>query len=356
MSWIVALLGAGVYGALWLLAPVALALEPTLPSSVIVVSQDGSGAYQEIQRAIDEAKPGDTIFIKAGSYREDVVVHSKNHLRLVGEARDHVTIHGLKRVGAFRVGKWPYGANDIEIRDLTISENGGLAVGVFNGSRILLFNIRVLGLLYVQQATGVRIEHSLIAQSETTGVSFADAEGELTENDIRNNDYGVTISGKSSVRFTGNLIQDNVVAGVVLQGGAKGELVRNTIVNMNQAGGYAPCFPLFAGEPRAKRLRSGPPCSQVRLGTSTSPVPESNGNPPGSDARDATAPSVNCATPPVYVLGGSDTAENAKTGSLSSRCNRAAAARRRLSGTSGSRRPRAAWPAPPCPRRRPTGR
>jgi nitrous oxidase accessory protein NosD len=230
MSRIVALLGAGVYGALWLLAPVALALEPTLPSSVIVVSQDGSGAYQEIQRAIDEAKPGDTIFIKAGSYREDVVVHSKNHLRLVGEARDRVTIHGLKRVGAFRVGKWPYGANDIEIRDLTISENGGLAVGVFNGSRILLSNIRVLGLLYVQQATGVRIEHSLIAQSETTGVSFADAEGELTENDIRNNDYGVTSSGKSSVRFSGNLIQDNVVAGVVLQGGAKGELVRNTIV------------------------------------------------------------------------------------------------------------------------------
>jgi parallel beta-helix repeat protein len=76
----------------------------------------------------------------------------------------------------------------------------------------------------------VRIEHSLIAQSETTGVSFADAEGELTENDIRHNDYGVTVSGKSSVRFTGNLIQDNVVAGVVLQGGAKGELVRNTIV------------------------------------------------------------------------------------------------------------------------------
>jgi parallel beta-helix repeat protein len=230
MSRIVALLGAGVYGALWLLAPVALALEPTLPPSVIVVSQDGSGAYQEIQRAIDEAKPGDTIFIKAGSYREDVVVHSKNRLRLVGEARDRVTIHGLKRVGAFRVGKWPYGANDIEIRDLTISENGGLAVGVFNGSRILLSNIRVLGLLYVQQATGVRIEHSLIADSETTGVSFADAEGELTENDIRNNDYGATVSGKSSVRFTGNLIQDNLVAGVVLQGGAKGELVRNTIV------------------------------------------------------------------------------------------------------------------------------
>ena len=230
MRQIAALLCAVANGALLLLAPLAIALEPTFASPVIVVSQDGSGAYQEIQRAIDEAKPGDTIFIKAGDYREDVVVHSKNRLRLVGEARDRVTIHGLKRVGAFRVGKWPYGANDIEIRDLTISENGGLAVGVFNGSKILLSNIRVLGLLYVQQATGVRIEHSLIAQSETTGVSFADAQGELFENEIRNNDYGVTIAGKSDVRVEGNLIENNLYEGIVVQGGAKGTILRNTIL------------------------------------------------------------------------------------------------------------------------------
>ena len=225
-----ALVRTGLNTALLLLAPLALALEPTPVGPTIVVSQDGSGAYTEIQRAIDDAKPGDTIFIRAGNYREDVVVHGKNHLRLIGEARDRVVILGLKRVGAFRVGKWPYGANDIEIRELTVSENGGLAVGIFNGSRILLSNVRVSGLLYVQQATGVRIEHAFISNSETTGVSFADADGELTENEIRNNDYGVTIAGKSSVRLMANLIQDNVVAGVILQGGAKGELVRNTIV------------------------------------------------------------------------------------------------------------------------------
>src|SRR5207249_8979150 len=116
----------------------------------------------EIQAAIDDAKAGDTIFIKAGHYREDVVVHSKDRLRLIGESRDRVTISGLKRVGAFRIGKWPYGANDIEVRDLTIAENGGLAVGVFNGARILLSNVRVLGLLYVQQRSE---EHTSELQS-----------------------------------------------------------------------------------------------------------------------------------------------------------------------------------------------
>src|SRR3989442_15651199 len=109
---------------------------------MVVVAPDGSGAYREIQAAIDDAKPGDTIFIKAGHYREDVVVHSKDRLRVSGESRDQVTISGLERGGAFRIGKWPYVANEIEIRDLSIVENGGLAVGNFNGSPAPPFHTR----------------------------------------------------------------------------------------------------------------------------------------------------------------------------------------------------------------------
>jgi Right handed beta helix region len=196
----------------------------------LVVALDGSGAYREIQAAIDDAKPGDTIFIKAGHYREDVVVHSKDRLRLIGESRDRVTISGLKRVGAFRIGKWPYGANEIEVRNLTISENGGLAVGIFNGSHILLSNIRARGLLYVQQAKAVRIEKSLLGGSETTGVSFVDAQGELIGSEVRDNDYGVTIAGKSDVRVEGNVIANNLYDAVVVQAGAKGTVLRNRLV------------------------------------------------------------------------------------------------------------------------------
>ena len=204
---------------------------------VVVVAQDGSGSYTEIQRAIDDATSGDTILIKAGQYREDVVVHSKERLRVVGESRDRVTILGLKRVGAFRIGKWPYGANEIEVRDLTISQNGGLAVGIFNGTRIVLSNVRVLGLLYVQQARGVRIERSLLGGSETTGVSFADAQGEVVGNEIRDNDYGITIAGKSDVRVEGNVITNNLFEAVVFQAGAVGAVVGNTVVK--NGGGIA---------------------------------------------------------------------------------------------------------------------
>src|SRR5437879_12636798 len=102
----------------WLALSGSVVVADSAPSGhMVVVAQDGSGAYREIQAAIDDAKPGDTIFIKAGHYREDVVVHSKDRLRLIGEGRDRVTISGSKPVGAFRIGKWPYGANGLEVRE-----------------------------------------------------------------------------------------------------------------------------------------------------------------------------------------------------------------------------------------------
>jgi nitrous oxidase accessory protein NosD len=215
----------------WLGLPGGAMSDSGAPSGrVVVVSQDGSGTYTEIQAAIDNALPGDTIFIKSGNYREDVVVHSKDRLKLIGESRDQVTILGLKRVGAFRIGKWPYGANDIEVRDLTVSQNGGLAVGIFNGTKILLSNIRVQGLLYVQQAKDVRIERSLLGGSETTGVSFSDAQGEVVGNEIRDNDYGVTVAGKSDVRVEGNVITNNAYEAVVFQAGSKGTAVGNRLI------------------------------------------------------------------------------------------------------------------------------
>ncbi|MCA9473259.1 MAG: hypothetical protein KC594_14455, partial [Nitrospira sp.] len=71
------------------------------------VAADGSGYYVSIQEAIDAAQSGDTIWIKAGTYAEDVTVHSKEGLKIIGEQMNLVILTGLKRVGTLHVGKWP---------------------------------------------------------------------------------------------------------------------------------------------------------------------------------------------------------------------------------------------------------
>ena len=96
---------------------------------------------------MDAAAKGDTVFLKPGRYEQDITIHSKDRVRLVGAGRDKVTLVGREDlVGVLHVGKWPYGASNIEISDMTINEHGGHAVGLFNGRGVLLKRLTVNGM------------------------------------------------------------------------------------------------------------------------------------------------------------------------------------------------------------------
>jgi parallel beta-helix repeat protein len=203
----------------------------------VIVAVDGSGQFSSIQEAVDQAGSGDTIRIRAGQYQEDVTIHSKDRLKLIGDGADRVAILGRNRVGSFHIGKWPYGATDIEIGGITINEHGGLALGMFNARGVLLRDVRVNGMLFGQQVQEVRIEQCTLGGSETTGVQFADSQATLAGNRIHDNDHGVTIAGKSDVRLERNVITRNLFEGVVVTDHARAIIVSNTIAK--NGGGIA---------------------------------------------------------------------------------------------------------------------
>jgi hypothetical protein len=204
---------------------------PLLGPRTLVVALDGTGDFVSLQEAVDAAKKGDTVFVKAGQYSQDVTIHSKEMIKFVGAGVDQVTILGRDIVvGALHVGKWPYGATDIEISDMTINDRGGHAVGLFNGRGIILRRIKINGMLFSQQVHDVRIEDCVIGGSETTGVQFADSEAILIGNVIHDNDHGVSIAGKSNVRLERNVITQSLFEAVVVSGHAHAVIVSNTLV------------------------------------------------------------------------------------------------------------------------------
>ncbi len=202
-----------------------------LASRTITVALDGSGDFTSIQEAVDNARKGDRVVITAGSYAQDLTIHSKEKIKIVGAGVDKVTLQGRgDMVGVLHVGKWPYGATDIEISGLTINEHGGHAVGIFNGNRITLRQLRVKGMVFGQQVQDVRIEDCMIGGSETTGVHFADSQAILIGNFIHDNDHGVNVSGKSTVRLERNIIMRSLFEAVVVSDQAKAVLINNTLV------------------------------------------------------------------------------------------------------------------------------
>jgi nitrous oxidase accessory protein NosD len=205
-------------------------------TAVWQVALDGSGHFTSIQDAIDQAGLGDTILIKTGSYAEDVTVHSKDGLSIIGEGMDQVVLTGKKRVGTLHIGKWPYGATNVTIQGLSVIQHGGLGVGIFNGSGIRLKQIRVTGMVFSQQVQNVQLEDCVIGESETTGVAFADSTGTLTGNLIYHNDHGVAIGGNSDVTLQRNVITRSLYEGVLMTDRSKARLIQNTLV---QNGGGA---------------------------------------------------------------------------------------------------------------------
>jgi len=197
----------------------------------IVVALDGSGDFTSIQEAVDSAQKGDTVFLKPGEYRQDVTVHSKERVKLVGAGRDQVILLGREDiVGVLHVGKWPYGATDVEISDMTINEHGGHAVGLFNGRGVTLKRLTINGMLFSQQVQDAHIEDCTIGGSETTGVQFADTKAVLVSNFIHDNDHGVNVAGKSDVRIERNVITRSLFEAVVVNDLAKAVVISNTLV------------------------------------------------------------------------------------------------------------------------------
>ncbi len=199
-------------------------------AAVWQVGPGTKGSLISIQEAIDQASSGDTILIKAGTYAEDVTVHSKEGLNIIGEGIEKVRIVGEKRVGSLHIGKWPYGATNVTIQGLTVVQHGGLGVGIFNGSGVHLREVRVQGMVFSQQVEGVHLERCIIGESETTGVAFADSTGTLSHNLVSHNDHGIAIGGKSDVRLERNVISHSLYEAVLMTDQSRATLVQNTFV------------------------------------------------------------------------------------------------------------------------------
>ncbi len=152
------------------------------------VGGTGPGNYTNIQHAITEADPGDTIFVYGGTYNEDVSVYKP--LTLIGENKDTTIIHGSGTSDVVLVT-----VDGVTVTGFT-AENGGHA---FDEAGIRLFFVRNC---------------------------------HVFDNRVRNNDFGITLRQSSFNNIHNNTASDNG-NGIYLWGDST---THNTIINNNASG------------------------------------------------------------------------------------------------------------------------
>lgn len=157
----------------------------------LYVGGTGPGNYTRIQEAIDDAAAGDTIYVYAGVYYENVVVDKS--LILTGEDKERVIIDGGGHGEVVRIA-----ADNITITGFTIQHGQSAGIGfgymvtrhaVIRGNKIM--NNKNCGIRLVPETSKNKIQENTIINNKV-GLSVEDeADDIITNNHIANNKIGI---------------------------------------------------------------------------------------------------------------------------------------------------------------------
>jgi parallel beta-helix repeat protein len=184
--------------------------------TTIVVPDD----YSTIQSAINAASPGDTVYVRAGTYHEHVTVDKP--LSLVGENTQNTTID------AGGIGN----AVNITADHVTVMGFTTCCAGIYSD-------------VGIHAGAGIRLENASYCNVFGNNVTASDYEGillesscnnSIAENDITANDaYGILLHSSSGNTFAENNITNNGY-GVMLFHSSNNNVARNTVAANHGSG------------------------------------------------------------------------------------------------------------------------
>jgi nitrous oxidase accessory protein len=132
---------------------------------MVVVPDD----YPTIQEAINNANEGDTVYIRMGTYFENVIVNKT--ISLIGEDKAETIIDGGEINSSIRVS-----TNNVVISNFTVQNGYWEAVCIWDYS-----NVTIINNILIHSTFGVRIANG---QNNT-----------ITDNIILSNGYGIQVAG-----------------------------------------------------------------------------------------------------------------------------------------------------------------
>jgi len=211
----------------------AIPLETYGQQDLRVRNLDTGEKYETIQEAINAASVGDTLYVRNGTYYENVVANKT--ISLVGENKSNTIIDGKGSGNVILVT-----ADDVNIKGFTIRNSGG-------------GTITQRSALYVYYANGHKISDNIIKSSfygihlyysgESTvvnntildnryGLSLTSAtDNVVSNNDFSRNEDGIWLSFSRDNAFSGNNISLSTFNGVSQSTSTNNVFFNNTILN-----------------------------------------------------------------------------------------------------------------------------
>jgi parallel beta-helix repeat protein len=204
----------------------------SVEGSDIIVAKAG-GNYTSIQAAIDNASVGDTIYVWAGIYYENVLVNKT--LTIIGNGTTNTFINGSRSGDVVNIT-----ADWVNITGLTVTYSGNrtwpltdAGIEIFYANNVHVYDVNCsdnhIGLLLNQSDQNI-IEDNIIIRTESVGLFLLYSENNIMKNNLcRWNNYGIFLSiGCNNNVLLKNKCNSNYLTGITMFLSRKNELYNNT--------------------------------------------------------------------------------------------------------------------------------
>jgi len=215
---------------------------------IYAIANKGRG---EIQKAIDAARPGDTVEIPSGIYYENILIYKP--ITLLGENPETTIIDGgggSKDGGLSAKNVVKITSNDVTISGFTMRN------GEADGVLVVSSNVAVTNNIITQNnGTGIRllkwlefilnetdniIQGNTIANNIYGGIAVRyNNDLQITNNDIHNNgEVGIQVLDSSNVTVLDNTVHHNHIAGIHIWLSRNCEVLDNSVTDTINVNGW----------------------------------------------------------------------------------------------------------------------
>ena len=229
----------------------ALTVLPESVRATTLYVGSGPGNYTTIQAALDDAQPGDTIYIYSGTYGEELTITQT--VSLVGEDRETTSISGSTRNGTVRVeadwvniselsisgfgmsfetGLVLSSAHNCTIYDNDINGETGFVITDSNNTRIINNSINgYYGALGIGSAHNSYFLNNSVYGMISYGVMMSNTNNTIfISNEICNSSSGFGVHNSNNLTITSNRMTNNSRLGLSIDSSSYLTVTHNTML------------------------------------------------------------------------------------------------------------------------------
>lgn len=166
--------------------------------------------HPTIQAAINNASDGDAIFVRNGTYYENVILNKT--VSLIGESRNTTISGGDGRGNVVYVAADNTLIKRFTITNNIIPDNSTSGIYLFNREKVTITDLRVEGFIegiILNASTHIMIQHSILTDNGK-GIRLEESsETTILENDISQNAGAILLRSSSNNTITKNNIINN---------------------------------------------------------------------------------------------------------------------------------------------------